>query len=221
MPDVYVFGDSHWRVFFPFTNHGPPLVHVEGDLRVHDTIGNSMSGATMYGLLNDSSSSHARQRVMNILRSVGGADHLALVFGEVDIRYHSARYFDSRGLIIPKVMELLARYRQFIDELYMGSLVRGKTVVYYGFAYARQTVATWDGGQYKNIRELNWAIEDMLPATVAFHGNIVPVMPRSKLIDEVGYLDRRYMLSQDQSPGEVHLGPDVYHDFTGPVLRSL
>ena len=137
MHDVHVFGDSHWRVFFPFVNHDSPgISHEEDGIRVIDCVANELSGATIYGLLNDGSRNGARRRIIGDLEWYGGVDNVALVFGEVDVRYHNRRYFNGRDLIESAVDELLIRYRQFIsDDLIANGLVRHNVFLYYGFAY--------------------------------------------------------------------------------------
>lgn len=137
MHDVHVFGDSHWRVFFPFVNHGSPgVTHEQDGIRLIDMVANELSGATMYGLMNVMPKCRANSRIIESLESLGGVDNVALVFGEVDVRYHNSRYFDEHdALIQDKLDELLDRYRQFIVGLISTGLVRRNVFLYYGFAY--------------------------------------------------------------------------------------
>ena len=111
MNDVYVFGDSHWRVFFPFVNHGDASANVShtGErrgikVRTIDTIANELSGSTMWGLLNDSSRHGARNRILNTLKSLNGVDSVGLVFGEVDARYHYERYYDRNQILVSRII---------------------------------------------------------------------------------------------------------------------
>lgn len=137
MHDVHVWGDSHWRVFFPFVNHEAPGVYHEQDkIRMIDMVANELSGATMYGLLNDNSKNGARRRILNTLDDMGGVRNVALVFGEVDARYHHKRYYVDDMLSRGRVMELLGRYRRFIEEdLLWTERVRGQVFVYHSFEY--------------------------------------------------------------------------------------
>lgn len=139
MHEVYVWGDSHWRVFFPFVNHGSPgVVHEQDGIRMIDMCANELSGATMYGLLNDSSKNGARRRILGDLDRLGGVDNVALVFGEVDARYHNHHYFNGDKISMGRVYDLLGRYRRFIDEdLLWTGRVRKHVFVYHGFGYPR------------------------------------------------------------------------------------
>lgn len=142
MHDVYVFGDSHWRVFFPFVNHGAAsdnVSHEQDGIRTIDTIANELSGSTMWGLLNQDSRHGARRRILGTIDSLGGVDNVGLVFGEVDARYHNARYFPtgSDRISLGRVMELVGRYRRFIEEDLLTGRVRGRVFVYHGFGYPK------------------------------------------------------------------------------------
>lgn len=136
--EVYAFGDSHWRVFFPFLNTGSPGVfHEQDGIVVLDTTGNELSGATMWGLQNDSSRNGARRRILATIDDKSGVENVGLVFGEVDVRYHNRRYFaDGETISMASVYEMVARYKRFIDEdLIHSGRVRGNVFVYYGFRY--------------------------------------------------------------------------------------
>jgi hypothetical protein len=139
--DVYVFGDSHWRVFFPFVNHGAATDHVshaQDGIRTIDTIANELSGATMWGLLKDESRIGARKRILGTIDSLGGVDNVGLVFGEVDARFHNGRYFVGDRISEGRVYELVARYCRFIQEdLQMSGRVRNKVFIYHGFSYPK------------------------------------------------------------------------------------
>lgn len=135
--DVYVFGDSHWRVFFPFVNHGSPGLEFELDgIRMIDMVANELSGATMYGLLNDNSKNGARRRILGDLDRVGPVENVGLVFGEVDLRYHNHQYFHGGRLDGVAVLKTILRYKQFIDyDLLRSGRVTGDVFVYFGFSY--------------------------------------------------------------------------------------
>ncbi len=141
MNDVYAFGDSHWRVFFPSVNHGAAtdnVSHEQDGVRTIDTIANELSGSTMWGLLNPNSRHGARNRILSTLDSLGGVENVGLVFGEVDARYHNARYFDGPKICHGRVYELVSRYVRFIEEdLIFSGRVRNKIFIYHGFDYPK------------------------------------------------------------------------------------
>lgn len=141
MHDVHVFGDSHWRVFFPFVNHGSPgVVHEQDGIRMIDMVANELSGATMYGLLNDSSKNGARRRILSTLDDLGGVENVALTFGEVDARYHNERYFVEGLFSAGRAFDLLSRFKRFIDEdLIFTGRVKSNVFVYVGYNYPQ-----WD-----------------------------------------------------------------------------
>jgi hypothetical protein len=177
--DVYVFGDSHWRVFFPFVNHGAAtdnVSHTQDGVRTIDTIANELSGATMYGLLNPSSKNGARNRILNTLDSLGGVDNVGLVFGEVDARYHHMRYYvDGERISRGRLYEVVARYKRFIDEdLLYTKRVRKNIFVYHGFSYPKKGETLLQPGQpigrdgferadYVNS-EMGCAIQRLIPS---------------------------------------------------------
>lgn len=137
--DVYVFGDSHWRVFFPFVNHGAAtdnVSHTQDGITTIDTIANELSGATMYGLLKDNSRIGARARILNTIDKLGGVDNVGLVFGEVDARFHNGRYFNGDRASNGRILETVARYVRFVEEdLLHTKRVRGGVFIYHGFSY--------------------------------------------------------------------------------------
>jgi len=141
MHNVHVYGDSHWRVFFPSVNHGSPgLFHEQNGIRMIDMVANELSGATMYGLLNGNSKNGARRRILGDLDAIGGVDNIALTFGEVDARYHSDRYFVDGRFSAGRAFDLLARFKRFIDEdLIWSRRVRRNVFVYTGYNYPQ-----WD-----------------------------------------------------------------------------
>lgn len=137
--DVYVFGDSHWRVFFPFVNHGAAtdnISHEQDGIRTIDTIANELSGSTMYGLLNPNSRHGARNRILDTIDRLGGVENVGLVFGEVDARFHNGRYFQGDKICHGRIQELVSRYVRFVEEdLIFSGRVRNKVFVYHGFDY--------------------------------------------------------------------------------------
>lgn len=220
MHDVYVWGDSHWRVFFPFVNHGSPGVFHEHDgIRVVDMVANELSGATMYGLLNDRSKNGARTRILSDLRQLGTqgiVENVALVFGEVDVRYHNHRYFNGGVLDESSVLRLLLRYKQFIEhDLFRSGLVRQNVFVYYGFAYPQGEATLLQPGQpmgesVYRARALHQAISEMLPTVLGFtsHGvhTVTAQHPKTEL-----------MVSGDG----VHLVPELIFPLTHSAMETV
>jgi hypothetical protein len=161
--DVYVFGDSHWRVFFPFVNHAvttgvhDAVTHTETftttgegstSVRTIDTTGNGLSGSTMWGLLNPSSRHHARSTILNTLDSLNGTENVGLVFGEVDARYHNSRYFQGDKICRGRIYELVSRYVRFVEEdLIHSGRVKGKVFIYHGFDYPKMGDTLLQPGQ--------------------------------------------------------------------------
>lgn len=189
--DVYIWGDSHWRVFFPFLNHGSPgVTHEQDGVRMIDMVANELSGATMYGLLNDGSKNGARRRILGDLDKVGPVENVGLVFGEVDARYHSARYFVDGLFSAGRAFDLLARFKRFIDEdLIFPGRVRGNVFVYTGYFYPK-----WDqtllqpgqpiGSQIVSAVFMNdWMKRRM--ASVLCNNNMVKMVFSESLRDKV------------------------------------
>lgn len=217
--DVYVFGDSHWRVFFPFVNHGDASANVShtGEycrikVRTIDTIANELSGSTMWGLLNDKSRHGARSRILNTLKSIGSVENVALVFGEVDARYHNERYFDGEQLILSRVLELVSRYAKFIQEdLILPGLVRRNVFVYHGFAYPKGENTLLQPGQpigknYVKANKLNEVVKNLLPKCLT-------------AIDEVTVITPSFNIKNFVSEDGVHLDPKMtYENITLPVM---
>lgn len=220
MHDVYVFGDSHWRVFFPTVNHGAATDNVTAEahgVRTIDTIANELSGATMWGLLNPKSKNGARNRILNTLDAIGGADNVALVFGEVDARYHAEKYFVDGHFVVGRAYELLARFARFIKEdLLIPDRVRGQVFVYTGFAYPLRGETLRQPGQpmgdtgFSMARTLNSFIADRLQ-DVLEHDACVMSVPN--LRDEI--------VSDDG----VHLRPELIYpelvEYMGRVLEGV
>lgn len=239
MADVHVFGDSHWRVFFPILNDGEPGYTYEQDgVRTIDMVGNTMSGATMYGLSNPNSKTQARQRIIDTIDGLDGIDNVGLTFGEVDVRYHNGRYYRPDGSVdIPRIFELLAGFKRFIDEsLLLPRRVRGTVFVYYGYRYnpfipvkppkdvSEASVMVNDPvpndamlEEAKRMLLLHRTIEQLLPSVLAICevGRTVWITPREVLGEAVG--SKRYV-----SDDGVHLRPGpIYTDWVLPALRSV
>lgn len=229
--EVYVFGDSHWRVYFPVTNHGGPGVAYEQDgIVTLDTTANELSGATMYGLRTEDSRIGARRRILDTLRARDPVENVGLVFGEVDVRYHYQRYFRDDVLHMPSVMDLLAGYRRFIeDELLRSGLVTGRAFVYYGFRYAQNFVDSF-GENWPKVKLLNQTLEEMIstnlvyglpgrcvyPVHDPYNDRIVPITPRTLLTGPDGQL-----VSDRYLDDGVHMNGNIYNDFILPAMRMV
>lgn len=223
--DVYVFGDSHWRVFFPFVNHAVTtgmhnaVMHSqtsEDDVTVRtiDTTGNGLSGSTMWGLMNPSSRHGARNTIINTLDSLGGVENVGLVFGEVDARYHNGRYFEGDSLCSGRILELIARYTRFIQEdLVLSKRVRGTVFVYHGFSYPQGEQTLLQPGQpigqnHSKAERVNHVVKEMLSVSFMDMPMVRPILPQSRVYD---------MVSSDG----VHLDPKVvYEKYTFPAMAS-
>jgi hypothetical protein len=220
--DVYVFGDSHWRVFFPFVNHGAATDNVshtgewEGHkIRTIDTIANELSGSTMWGLLNPSSRHGARSRILSTLDSLNGVDNVALVFGEVDARYHNSRYFVGEHLSMGRIWELVSRYVRFIGEdLLMTGRVRERVFVYHGFDYPKKGETLLQPGQpmgaeaFDRASTVNAAVNVCLRDAFSYMNRVRVIAPKM-------------LLNSFVSDDGVHLDPErVYNEFTLPVMGS-
>lgn len=219
MHDVYCFGDSHWRVFFPFVNHGSPgVTHEQDGIRYVDMVANELSGATMYGLMNDSSKNGARRRILGDLDRIGPVQNVGLVFGEVDLRYHNHHYVIDDTIDCLAVLKTLVRYKQFIDyDLVRAGRVTNAVFVYYGFSYPRFEDTLLQPGvpigdrvwTALNLRdEFIRLIPEVLPNT---HKNRVHLIVNSPCIGDA--------VSEDG----VHLKPEavfpLVHSIVGTVLR--
>ncbi len=216
MSDVYVFGDSHWRVFFPFVNHGAATAnvsHEQDGVKTIDTIANELSGSTIWGLLNASSRHGARNRILNTIDSLGGVDNVALVFGEVDARYHNGRYFKDGQLRSGRVLELVSRYVRFVEEdLLETDRVRQNVFIYHGFAYPKGEHTLLQPGQPIGLNHfqataVNHMVGQLLePAfmDLPMVRVIIPDRPVDDIVSDDG----------------VHLNPkDVYEKYTLPAMR--
>lgn len=137
MKDIYIWGDSHWRVFFRHTNHGAPGPIDEFDgIRTIDMCANELSGSTMWGLLNESSKNGARRRILSDLKRIGPVDYVGLTFGEVDARYHNLRYFSDEFLSEGRIVETVSRLMRFVfEDLFQTGLVRKQVFIYHGYLY--------------------------------------------------------------------------------------
>lgn len=224
--DVYVFGDSHWRVFFPFVNHAvttgthDAVIHAQttenGEvIRTIDTTGNGLSGSTMWGLLNPLSRNHARKTIIDTLDSLGGTKNVALVFGEVDARYHFERYFHNGILSSGKILELIARYVRFIQEdLILSNRVTDNIFVYHGFAYPQE------GGWPGSNPESQLKAEAVNHIVSQFLGNAFMDMPIVKPIIPGVNANGPSVVSM-VSADAVHLEPKiVYEKYTLPAMAA-
>lgn len=220
--EVFVFGDSHWRVFFPFLNTGEPGVcHEQDGIVTLDTTGSQLSGATMWSLLRDDSRHGARRRILETIDCRGEVENVGLVFGEVDVRYHSARYFrDAGDLRASSVFELVTRYKRFIDEdLLASGRVTGHVFVYFGFRYPllldTPPISGSDAERTTTIcrmMTLTSCLEGLLPAMLRFGPlghRIVPIVPGNEIIAAV------------DSDG-VHLVPEAaFNGWVLPAMREV
>ncbi len=225
--DVYVWGDSHWRSFFPSVNHGAPGVFWEQDgVRTIDMVSNELSGATMYGLLNPNSKNGARNRILGDLDRLGPVDSVGLVFGEVDVRYpqHHDRYFRPDGSVMMcEVFNLLARYLRFLEEdLLASGRVRDRIFIYFGFAYPKREETLLQPGQPMGLQAWTKActLERMISAFVG--GGDFNVLRTGKwphkIIPIIGYPSH---IMDMVSPDGVHLLPErVYPEIVLPALRN-
>jgi len=216
MHDIHVFGDSHWRVFFPFVNHGSPgLVHEDGQLRVIDMVANELSGATMYGLLNDASKNGARRRILGDLDRLGGVQNVGLVFGEVDARYHNSKYYFGDKISRGRVVELLARFRRFVDEdLLFSGRVRGKVFIYNGFRYPQGENTLLQPGQPIGSEALKRA-EDVANHIWCYLDHIVGSQ-------QTHIISPYHLKEDDVSPDGVHLIPErIYPQVRDKICKIL
>lgn len=218
--EVYVFGDSHWRVYFPFLNTGSPGVsHEEDGIKTIDTTANELSGATIWGLMNEGSRHGARRRILKTLGDVGGAENVGLVFGEVDVRYHYSRYFRPDGSVnVPKVFELIRRYRSFIeDDIIVPGLVKNKVFVYYSFAYPYRELTHVQPGV--TLGDPEWRAAQMLSSLLEqLVANVLPWMSGDMIVPIVPGGQAVVDLVSDDT---VHLRQEVYRDFVLPEMRRV
>lgn len=218
--DVYVFGDSHWRVFFPFVNTGDAsanISHTEGGVRTIDTIANELSGSTMWGLLNSSSRHGARNRILETIDRLGGISNVALVFGEVDARYHHGRYFvpGQTTLSSGRILELVGRYVKFVQEdLIATGRVRENVFIYHGFSYPKGEHTLLQPG-----RPIGH--ENFLAASAVNHlvGQLLgPAFMDIPMVKTIVPSDHVYEMVSDDG---VHLDPKmVYERYTLPAMRD-
>lgn len=229
--EVFVFGDSHWRLGFPFTNHdGPGVVHEERGIATFDTTANELSGATMWGLHKELTTHMARQRILRTIDERGGVDNVLLIFGEVDVRYHWNRYYRDDRLYRPAIWELLLKYRQFIDQELLPvpgrvDRVRNKVFVYYGWRYDPIQPEQQDRrriGTGRQLLQLHREIEELIGIALECDDRIVPILPVFNLEhgleheDGSGRIAQRY---RDQDG--VHPMPEtIYYDFVLPAMEA-
>jgi len=209
--EVFIFGDSHWRLFFPFTNHGDPYIcHEQDGIVTLDTTANELSGATMWGLQKEETTHKARLRILNTIDEVGGVENVGLVFGEVDVRYHWQRYYLNGKINISAVLQLLNGYRKFIDEQLLNGRVRNKVFVYYGFRY---NTAQPELQKHK----LHRVIEELLPFILQFHSpRVITITPGNELEGIDGLVRPEYVCADG-----VHLLPEaIFPQFVFPILKE-
>jgi hypothetical protein len=215
MADVYVFGDSHWRVFFPFVNHGSPgAIYEQDGVKTIDMVANELSGTTMYGLLNPNSRHGGRARILGDLDQLGPVDNVGLVFGEVDARYHWSRYYVNGGLSHGKIWETIARYVRFVQEdLLNTGRVRENVFIYHGFEYPKKGETILQPGQFigddwERAQAVNYAFSVFLRTAFTCLQRVVPILPNECLYD---------LISEDG----VHFEPNlVYEKYTLPAMRE-
>lgn len=219
--EVYAFGDSHWRVFFPFLNTGEPgICHEEDGIIFLDTTGSQLSGATMWGLQNRKSRHGARERILATLDDKSGVDSVGLVFGEVDVRYHNKRYFlDDDTISIASIYELIARYKRFIDEdLLLTGRVRRHVFVYFGFRYPLgEHTAPFSGS--KEDRDTLSRMGLMTQVLEAILPDMLEVGPSSERIHVI--VPGHDVLDAVSEDG-IHLVPDrVFNRWVFPAIRGV
>lgn len=213
--DIWVFGDSHWRVYFDSLNHGGPRTCEVDGVRFHDTTGNGLSGATIYGLLNEDSRHGARRHILKTLAEVGRDCSVGLVFGEVDCRYHSHLWRRMGG-----IDEVAMRYRRFVDEVL--ERIDGYVFVYFGFAYAEYFVQGKDEAAISDWDRALLALEPLLRSWMGGQERIVFIGANEQVRGGSGYLLPRYQVPDSYAQSEeVHLNcPNTFRDLILPVVQS-
>lgn len=218
MRDVHIWGDSHWRVFFPFVNHGSPgITHEQDDIRYVDMVANELSGATMHGLLNDGSKNGARRRILGDLDRIGPVENVGLVFGEVDARYHNGRYTGVDGRLDGlTVLNSVMRYKQFIDrDLLDSGRVTGRVFVYYGFCYPQFESTLLQpgvpiGDSVWSALNVHDAFMELLPELLPYTHNYVHVIANHTL-----------NLESAVSDDGVHLRPEAVFPLVHSVIADV
>lgn len=215
--EVYVWGDSHFRNFFPFLNTGSPGIAVEKNgITIIDMVANELSGATAYGLVNPNSKNGARRRVLGDLDKLKESGvvvkNVAFTFLEVDCRYHNHNYFDSDGSISnAKVIQTLARYRQFIEDVLSENKSIENVFVYFGYDYPKGEKTLLQpgleiGGNYYHAIEMIAKVKTWLPKILS-DSRVHPICPM--------YLDLKV------SDDGVHLDPAwTFEHITFPVIEG-
>lgn len=225
MKDIYVFGDSHWRIFFPFVNHGSPGVAVELNcgIRINDMVANELSGATMYGLLNENSKNGARKRILNDLDKLGPVEYVALVFGEVDVRYHNHHYFNDSAFIFGNGIDLLLRYIKFIKEdLLLSGRVTKKVIIFNKFFYPQKEKTLLQPG----IEIGKVALDRAIILQKFIENNISMVISACDsascdLKDKVALIDCKNINESHVSNDGVHFDPEKTFLHILPELMSI
>lgn len=207
MKDIYVFGDSHWRIFFPFVNHGSPGVAVELNsvIRINDMVANELSGATMYGLLNENSKNGARKRILNDLDKLGPVEYVALVFGEVDVRYHNHHYFNDSAFIFGNGIDLLLRYIKFIKEdLLLSGRVTKKVIIFNKFFYPQKEKTLLQPG----IEIGKVAFDRAIILQKFIENNISMVISACDIKDKIALINNKDINELHISDDGVHFDPE-------------
>lgn len=216
--EVYVWGDSHWRNFFPFLNTGSPGVIFEKDgISFIDMVANELSGATMYGLANINSKNGARRRILKDIHFLKDAscdiENIALTFGEVDVRYHNHHYFSEDRFLISKAKDTIEIYKNFIDSIAKKCDNLKNVFIYWGFYYPRGEetllqphLKMGKDSLYRANAMLNW-MEELLPK---IESNIIKlIMPEDKSLISV-------------SDDGVHLDPKfTFENITFPFIKKV
>jgi len=224
--EVYVFGDSHWRVYFPFLNTGAPgICHESKGIVTLDTTANELSGATMYGLRKEQTRIGARKRILDTIDGYGSVENVGLVFGEVDLRYHYERYFRDGMIHMPSVLDLVLGYRRFIeDDLIRTGRVQNKVFVYYGFRYSQEFVDSFGPQNYLKVQWLNRTLERLIEGIAGlpddpYGGRIIPIIPGRMIEQNPGGYDRDDDLIGGRYKDDgVHMNGNIYNDFILPVM---
>jgi hypothetical protein len=219
--NVHVWGDSHWRVMFDKVNHGPPGYTTElMGIKTIDMCANELSGATMYSLVREDSKNGARRRILGDLDRLGPVENVGLVFGEVDCRYHNHHYFREDGSLKGhKVLELVARYKQFIEEdLLTAGRVTGHVFVYWGFAHPNGENTLLQPGQPMGLA--SWTRASTLIRSIS---NVLEVLMIHSL-GRVTVIDPYdgYVPPSAVSNDGVHLNPEaVCHRIFDDMAKVL
>jgi hypothetical protein len=168
----------------------------------------------MWGLLNEKSHHGARNRTLNTLKNLNGVENVALVFGEVDARYHYDRYHDGDQLLVNRAIDLVSRYVKFVEEdLIRTGLVRNNIFIYHGFAYPQKEKTLLQPGQpigkdFLKAGNVNKIVQTLVNSCFRAFDNVTVITPG---------LSAEALVSADG----VHLDPaTVYGDITLPAMGN-